>query len=90
MKQYKKIVWHQIVVPQLGSSWQHNYSTKTRQASWANEWSMYYLMSMGRTKHYSILCPFVSYEEMKCGEKVFLCHCGSWPYSQHIIFFVTY
>jgi len=31
---------HLIVVPQLSSGWQHNYSTKTRQAGHANEQSM--------------------------------------------------
>ncbi len=36
-----------IVAPQLSSGWQHNYSNKTRQAGWANEQSIYYLMSMG-------------------------------------------
>ncbi len=47
-KQYnKKFVLHLIVVPQLGGIRRHNYSTKTRQAGWANEQSMYYLMSMG-------------------------------------------
>ncbi len=46
-KQYnKKFVLHLIVVPQLGGSWQHNYSTKTRQAVRANEQSMDSLMSM--------------------------------------------
>jgi hypothetical protein len=35
-----------IVAPQLSSGWQHNYSTKTRQVGWANEQSMYSLMSM--------------------------------------------
>jgi hypothetical protein len=41
-KQYnKKIVLHLIVVPQLCRGWQHNYSTKTRQAGRANEQSMY-------------------------------------------------
>jgi hypothetical protein len=41
-KQYnKKFVLHLIVVPQLCSGWQHNYSTKTRQAGRANEQSMY-------------------------------------------------
>ncbi len=46
-KQYtKKIVLHLIVAPQLTSGWQHNYSTKTRQAGRANEQSMYSLMSM--------------------------------------------
>jgi hypothetical protein len=33
-------------VPQLSSSWQHNYSIKASQAGWANEQSMYSLMSM--------------------------------------------
>ncbi len=33
-KQYNtKFVLHLIVVPQLSSGWQHNYSTKTRQAA---------------------------------------------------------
>jgi hypothetical protein len=46
-KQYnKKFVLHLIVVPQLSSGWQHNYSTKTRQAGQVNEQSMYSLMSM--------------------------------------------
>ncbi len=34
------------MAPQLGSGWQHNYSTKTRQVGHANEQSMYSLMSM--------------------------------------------
>jgi len=42
----KKFVLHLIVVPQLSSGWQHNYSTKTRLADQANEQSMYFLMSM--------------------------------------------
>jgi hypothetical protein len=45
-KQYnKKFVLHLIVVPQLSSGWQHNYSTKTWLAGQANEQSMYSLMS---------------------------------------------
>jgi len=46
-KQYNnKFVSHLIVVPQLSSGWQHNYSTKTRPAGQANEQPMYSLMSM--------------------------------------------
>jgi hypothetical protein len=46
-KQYNKyFALHLIVAPQLGSSWQHYYSTKTRQARYGNEQSMYSLMSM--------------------------------------------
>jgi hypothetical protein len=46
-KQHNRIfVLHLIVVPQLSSGWQHNYSTKARQAGCANEQSMYSLMSM--------------------------------------------
>jgi hypothetical protein len=46
-KQYnKKFVLHLIVAPQLCSGWQHNCSTKTRQAGRANEQSMYSLMYM--------------------------------------------
>jgi hypothetical protein len=46
-KQYNKnFVLELIVVPQLSGDWQHNYSTKTRQAGQANGQSMYYLMSM--------------------------------------------
>jgi hypothetical protein len=33
-----------------GSGWQHNYSTKARPAGWANEQSMYSLMSMIETQ----------------------------------------
>jgi hypothetical protein len=33
-------------VPQLSGGWQHNYSTKTRQAGCANEQSMYSLLSL--------------------------------------------
>ncbi len=40
------MVLHLIVVPQLGGSRQHNYSTKTRQTGHANEQYMYSLMSM--------------------------------------------
>ncbi len=45
--QYNKIVCflHLIVVPKLSCGWQHNYSTKTRQSSHANEQSMDSLMS---------------------------------------------
>ena len=46
-KRYNKhFVLHLIVVPQLGGSRQHNYSTRTRQAGRANEKSVYSLMSM--------------------------------------------
>ncbi len=46
-KQYnKKIILHLIVVPQLSSGCQHDYSTKTSQAGCANEQSMYALMSL--------------------------------------------
>ncbi len=41
-----------IVAPQLSSGWQHNYSTKTRQAGWANKQSMYSLMSVENTLSY--------------------------------------
>jgi hypothetical protein len=39
-------ILHLIVVPQLSGGWQHNYSTKTRQAGHTNEQLMYYLISM--------------------------------------------
>jgi hypothetical protein len=42
----KKIVLDLIVVPWPRSGRRHNYSTKTKQAHWANEKSMYSLMSM--------------------------------------------
>ncbi len=45
----KKIVLHLIVAPQLSSGWWHNYSTKTRQVGWANEQSIYFLMSIVAT-----------------------------------------
>ncbi len=47
-KQINKIaILHLIVAPRLSGDWQHNYSTKTRQAGYANEQSMYYsVMSM--------------------------------------------
>jgi hypothetical protein len=46
-KQHNKIkILHLTVVPKLSGGWQHNYSTKTRQASHANEQSIYYVMSM--------------------------------------------
>jgi hypothetical protein len=35
-----------IIVPQLSGGWQHNYSTKTREAGCANEQSMYSVMSI--------------------------------------------
>jgi hypothetical protein len=37
---------HLIVVQQLSSGWQHNYSAKIRLAGHANEQSMYSRMSM--------------------------------------------
>jgi hypothetical protein len=47
-KQYNKnFVLHLNVAPQQSSGWQHNYSTKTRQAGRTNELSMHSLMSMG-------------------------------------------
>jgi hypothetical protein len=42
----KKIVLHLIVVLQLSSGWRLKYSTKTREAGWANEQSMHSFMSM--------------------------------------------
>jgi hypothetical protein len=45
--QYYKIdLLHLIVAQQLSGGWQHNYSTKTRQAGHANEQSMYSWLSM--------------------------------------------
>jgi len=37
---------HLIVAPQQSSGWQHDYSTKTRQAGHIDGQSMYSLMSM--------------------------------------------
>ncbi len=37
---------HLIAVPQLSGSWQHNYTTKVRQAGHADEQSIYSHMSM--------------------------------------------
>ena len=45
-KQYNKKILHLIVAPQLSGGRQHNYLTKTRQAGWANDQSMYSIMSM--------------------------------------------
>jgi hypothetical protein len=45
-KYNKNFVLHLNAALQLSSGWQHNYSTKTRQASHTNEQSMYSLMSM--------------------------------------------
>jgi hypothetical protein len=46
-KQYiKNFVLDLIVLPQLSSDWQHNYSTKTRQAGQANGQPVYSFMSM--------------------------------------------
>jgi hypothetical protein len=39
-----------IVAPHLSGGWQHNYSTKTRQAGRANEQPIYSLMSMLMTQ----------------------------------------
>jgi hypothetical protein len=50
-KQYNKnFVLHLIVVQELSSGWQHNYSTKTSEAGRANEQSMRSLMSMDATR----------------------------------------
>jgi hypothetical protein len=50
-EQYNKIdLLHLIVVPQLSSGWQHDYSIKTRQVGQANEQSMYSLMSVTLTQ----------------------------------------
>jgi hypothetical protein len=54
-KLYNKIhLLHLIVTPQISVGWQHNYSTKTRQAGCTNEQSMYYLMSMVHIYLYGI------------------------------------
>jgi hypothetical protein len=46
-KQYNKnFVLHLIMAPQQSSRWQHDYSTKPRQAGHADGQSMYSLMSM--------------------------------------------
>jgi hypothetical protein len=45
-KSYKIDLLCLIVAPQLSGGWQHNNSTKTRQAGCANEQSIYYEMSM--------------------------------------------
>ncbi len=46
-KQYNIfILLHLIVVPQISSGWQHNYSTKTRQAGHTNEQFRYSLMAV--------------------------------------------
>jgi hypothetical protein len=46
-KQYnKRDLWHRIVAPHLSGGWQHNYSTKARQAGCACEQPIYSLMSM--------------------------------------------
>jgi hypothetical protein len=46
-KQSNKILFlHLIVAAQLSSGWWHDYLTKTRQAGWGNEQSVYSLMSM--------------------------------------------
>ncbi len=37
---------HWILAPQLCGGWQHNYSTKTRLAGYADEHSMYSVLSM--------------------------------------------
>jgi hypothetical protein len=77
-KQYnKKFILHLILAPQLSSGWRHNYSTKTRQAGWANEQSMYSIMSMGiffKHQHYviwpnvnwsNVICPIMSIHPIK-------------------------
>ncbi len=47
-KQYNKIdLLHLIVAPKLSDGWQHNYSTKTRLVSHANEHSIHSPMSIG-------------------------------------------
>jgi len=60
-KQYKNICF----APDCGATagWQHNYSTKTRQAGWANEQSMYSLMSMIPTRT-SLSSSFISGSQM--------------------------
>jgi hypothetical protein len=79
-KQYNKnFVLHLIVAPQLGGGRQHNYSTKTKLAGYANEQSMYSLMSMGATYflcHYverstSLFVPPLTYPIVFCHH---LCH----------------
>jgi hypothetical protein len=42
---------HLIVAPQLSVGWQHNYSTKARQADHVYEQSVYSLMSMPHHLH---------------------------------------
>jgi len=87
-KQYNKKNLHLIVAPQLSSGWQHNYSTKTRKAGWANEQSMYSLMSMRQihgnkpgkqkihlyySKWTSLMCPDIGHVN-----NGFITHAISW------------
>ncbi len=43
------------MVPQLSRGWQHNYLNQTRLVGYANEQSMYSLMSVEETKDYIVL-----------------------------------
>jgi len=45
-KYNKNFGLHLIVVPQLSSGWQNNYTTNTRQVGHANQQCKYSLMSM--------------------------------------------
>jgi hypothetical protein len=57
----KKFVLHLIVASQLCSGWQHNYSTKTRQAGQTNEQSTYSHMSKFNP-HFQIVLNLSSLE----------------------------
>jgi len=55
-KQYNKnFLLHLIVVPQIGSSWRRNYSTKTRQAG-PGQWAVYvfsYVYGSFQLRHFT-------------------------------------
>ncbi len=40
-QQFKFEFLHWIVAPQINGGWQHNYSTKTWQAGWVNDQSIF-------------------------------------------------
>ncbi len=69
-KKYNEIfVLHLIVVPQLSSGWQHNYSTKTSQAGHANWQSMYSIVSMAKIlkrERFRTTCLKTAKSNLKC------------------------
>jgi hypothetical protein len=76
-KQYEKIgLMHMIVAPQISGGWQHNYSTKARQAGHAKEQSVYNILSLDNMMWWFVPCKFFKFSLYICEQGRSLCPCG--------------